>query len=153
MPGRNGTNATTYTRGSHEDDVLRLQGTPTSIDRSAAALLGYETWRYGLSTLRISTRSRQVLEWANHGGNLRVQLMPGRNGTNATTYTRGSHEDDVLRLQGTPTSIDRSAAALLGYETWRYDLSTVRISTQTRQVIEWANHGGNLKVRQVPAGR
>ena len=148
-------NTAYFTRGSNEDDVLRLQGTPTSIDRSPAALLGYETWRYGLfSTVSISTRSRQVIEWANHGGNLRVQLMPGRNGTNATSYTRGSHEDDVLRLQGTPTSIDRSPAALLGYETWRYGLfSTVSISTRTRQVLEWANHGGNLKVRQAPAGR
>ena len=153
MPGRNGTNTTTYTRGSHEDDVLRLQGTPTSIDRSPAALFGYETWRYGLSTVSISTRTRQVIEWANHGGNLRVQLMPGRNGTNATSYTRGSHEDDVLRLQGTPTSIDRSPAALFGYETWRYGLSTVSISTRTRQVIEWSNHGGNLQVRQEPGGR
>ena len=148
-PGRNGTNATSYTRGSHEDDVLRIQGTPTSINRWAG--LGYETWSYGSSTVSISIQSRQVLAWTNRAGNLKVQLAPGRNRTSATSYTRGSHEDDVLRIQGTPTSIHRYP--YMGYETWRYGSSTVSISTRTRQVLEWANHGGNLKVRQAPAGR
>ena len=87
-----------------------------------------------------------MLEWANHGGNLNVRLAPGFNATNATTFTRGSHEDDVLRLQGTPTSINRYS----GHETWRYGLSTVDVSTQTRQVTEWANHGGNLNVQLAP---
>ncbi len=148
-PGRNGTNATSFTRGSHQDDVLRLQGTPTSINRYPS--LGHETWRYGSSSVTISTRSRHVIEWANRGGNLKVQLAPGRNGTNATSFTRGSHQDDVLRLQGTPTSINRYPS--LGHETWRYGSSSVTISTRSRHVIEWANRGGNLKVRQAPAGR
>ena len=148
-PGRNGTNATSYTRGSHQDDVLRLQGTPTSINRYPS--LGHETWRYGSSSVTLSTGSRQVIEWANHDGNLKVRLTPGRNGTNATSYTRGSHQDDVLRLQGTPTSINRYPS--LGHETWRYGSSSVTLSTGSRQVIEWANHGGNLRVRQAPAGR
>ena len=148
-PGRNGTTATSYTRGSHQDDVLRLQGTPTSINRYP--YLGHETWHYGSSSVTISTRTRQVLEWANYGGNLKVRQAPGRNGTTATSYTRGSHQDDVLRLQGTPTSINRYP--YLGHETWHYGSSSVTISTRTRQVLEWANYGGNLKVRQAPAGR
>ena len=148
-PGRNGTNSTSFTRGSHEDDVLRLQGTPASINRYPA--LGHETWRYGRNTVDISTRSRQVLQWSNRDGNLRVQLPPGRNGTNSTSFTRGSHEDDVLRLQATPTSINRYPA--LGHETWRYGRSTVDISTRSRQVLQWSNRDGNLKVRQEPAGR
>ena len=145
-PGTNVTSAEYFTRGSHEDDVLRIQGTPTSIDRYPAS--GHETWRYGRSTVTISTRSRQVTEWANRGGNLKVRLPPGANATSAEHFTRGSHEDDVLRIQGTPTSIDRYPAS--GHETWRYGRSTVTISTRSRQVTEWANRGGNLKVRLPP---
>ena len=62
-----------FTRGSHQDDVLRLQGTPIGID----TLSDSEIWRYGLSTVTISKRSREVTEWWNLGGNLRVRLVPG----------------------------------------------------------------------------
>lgn len=61
-----------FTRGSHEDEVLRLQGTPTGI----SILSGSEIWRYGLSTVTISTTSRRVIEWSDHGGVLRVRLAP-----------------------------------------------------------------------------
>ncbi len=132
-----------FTRGSHQDDVLRLQGTPTRIRRYEAS--GYETWSYGLSSVDISSRTRQVLEWSNHGGNLKVRLLPGDSGTDTSWFTRGSHQDDVLRLQGTPTRIRRYEAS--GYETWSYGLSSVDISSRTRQVLEWSNHGGNLRVR------
>ena len=78
------------------------------------------------------------------------QPAPSPKVANGGSFTRGSHEDNVLRLQGTPTSINRYP---LGHETWRYGSSTVTISTRSHQVIEWANHGGNLKVRQAPTGR
>ena len=135
-----------FTRGSHQDDVLRLQGTPTRIRRYEAS--GYETWSYGLASVDISTRTHQVLEWSNHGGQLKVQLPPGDSGSDANWFTRGSHQDDVLRIQGTPTRIRRYEAS--GYETWSYGLSSVDISTRTRQVLEWSNHGGQLKVRLSP---
>ena len=61
-----------FTRGSHQDDVLRLQGTPTSI----ATLPDSEIWWYGISTVTISKRSREVTEWSNLAGNLRVRLFP-----------------------------------------------------------------------------
>ena len=143
LPGENATAAAVFTRGSHEDDVLRIQGTPTGIDSSP--LGGYETWRYGLSRVKISTGSRRVMEWSDSGGDLKVRLLPGENATAAAVFTRGSHEDDVLRIQGTPTGIDSSP--LGGYETWRYGLSRVKISTGSRRVIEWSDSGGNLKVR------
>ena len=122
--------ATYFTRGSHQDDVLRLQGTPTDIQRYEA--LGRETWSYGLSRVTISARTRTVLDWSNHDGQLKVRLLPGNNTTDATTFTRGSHQDDVLRLQGTPTDIQRYEA--LGRETWSYGLSRVTISARTRTV-------------------
>ncbi|MBT8036665.1 MAG: hypothetical protein KJO21_03885 [Verrucomicrobiae bacterium] len=144
--GRNITQATRYTRGSHKDDVLRLQGTPDGINRYEA--LGYESWKYGWSTVKISTRNERVLEWQNKG-NLKVSLTAGKNITQATYYTRGSHKDDVLRLQGTPENINRYKA--LGYESWKYGWSTVKISTRNDRVLEWQNQG-NLKVR-LAAGR
>ena len=143
QPGSNVTNSTSFTRGSHEDDVLRLQGTPTSIEVYSG--LGHETWSYGYSTVEISISSRRVTEWSNAAGNLQVRLQPGSNVTNSTSFTRGSHEDDVLRLQGTPTSIEVYSG--LGHETWSYGYSTVEISISSRRVTEWSNTAGNLRVR------
>ena len=61
-----------FTRGSHADDVLRIQGTPTGIDTYGDS----EVWRYGLSSVTISTRSREVTEWSDSGGDLHVRLQP-----------------------------------------------------------------------------
>ena len=147
LPGNQVTSSSTYTRGSHEDDVLRLQGTPSDITRYDA--LGYETWYFGRSTVKIDSRTRRVLEWDNNG-NLKVQLLPGNQVTSSSTYTRGSHEDDVLRLQGTPSDITRYDA--LGYETWYFGRSTVKIDSRTRRVLEWDNKG-NLKVQLLPGNQ
>ena len=147
LPGNQVTSSSTYTRGSHEDDVLRLQGTPSDITRYDA--LGYETWYFGRSTVKIDSRTRRVLEWDNKG-NLKVQLLPGNQVTSSSTYTRGSHEDDVLRLQGTPSDITRYDA--LGYETWYFGRSTVKIDSRTRRVLEWDNKG-NLKVQLLPGNQ
>ena len=146
LPGNNTTDAPTFTRGSHQDDVLRLQGTPTEIQRYES--LGRETWSYGLSRVTISSRTRTVLDWSNHAGQLKVSLLPGNNTTDAPAFTRGSHQDDVLRLQGTPTDIQRYES--LGRETWSYGLSSVTISTRTRTVLDWSNHGGQLNVSLLP---
>ena len=83
--------------------------------------------------------------WSNLGGNLNVQLLPGSNVTKAPAFTRGSHQDDVLRLQGTPTNIIR----MTGSETWLYGASSVEISTATKRVTGWSNLGRNLKVHLV----
>jgi len=61
-----------FTLGSHANDVLRIQGTPTRISTYS----DFEVWGYGLSTVTISTRSREVIEWSDFGGNLRVRLEP-----------------------------------------------------------------------------
>ena len=73
-PPSHQTSAAYFTRGSHQDDVLRIEGTPDEIRRYPA--LGHEVWRYGRSSVNISTRSRQVIEWSNSGRNLNVQLNP-----------------------------------------------------------------------------
>ncbi len=128
-----------FTRGSHENDVLRLQGTPSSINRYSNS----KTWRFGISTVEIDLRTQRVLEWSNIGDNLNVRLLPGNQVTSETYFTRGSHEDDVLRLQGTPSSINRYSNS----KTWRFGISTVEIDLRTQRVLEWSNIGGNLKVK------
>ncbi len=119
--------------------MLRIQGTPLSIDGYS----DHEVWWYGRSTVEISTRDGRVREWANRSGNLQVRLDPGPNVTRGTTFTRGSHRDDVLRIQGTPLSIDGYS----DHEVWWYGRSTVEISTRDGRVREWANRSGNLNVR------
>jgi uncharacterized protein YfaP (DUF2135 family) len=140
-PGNQTTTSSRFTLGSHEDDVLRLQGTPSDIDRYNAS--GYEIWYFGSSTVKIDARTRRVTEWDNNG-NLKVQLLPGGQTTSSTSFSRGSHQDDVLRLQGTPTDIDRYDAS--GYEVWYFGSSTVKIDSRSRRVLEWDNNG-NLRVR------
>ena len=130
------------TRGSHQDDVLRIQGTPDSI----ADIYSYEMWHYGYSTINISKSDHRVKEWNNSGGNLKVRLLPGSNITGNTYFTRGSHQDDVLKIQGTPDSI----SDIYSYEMWHYGYSTINISKNDHRVKEWNNSGGNLRVELEP---
>ncbi|WP_417535140.1 peptidoglycan-binding domain-containing protein [Methylophaga sp.] len=69
-PGANATNSSYISRGSHTGDVLRVQGTPNNIDTYKVS--GYEIWRYGLSSIKISLHDQRVISWQNLG-NLRVQ--------------------------------------------------------------------------------
>ena len=54
-----------FTRGSSQDDVLHVQGAPTEIN--TYAVLGYEDWYYGYSTVRFSLPDKRVTEWDNEG--------------------------------------------------------------------------------------
>lgn len=139
--------AQTFTIGSSRDDVIRIQGTPDAI--FTADYSGYEEFRYEFSTVKISLKTKKVLEWSNLSENLKVRLNPGANTTSSNYYTKGSHRDDVLRIQGTPDAI--FTAEYSGYEEFRYDFSTVKISLRTKQVLEWNNLSKNLKVRLEPS--
>lgn len=143
MPGSRTTSASRWTRGSHIDDLVRIQGTPTAIDVYGSS--GYEVWRYGSSTVQINLRSQTVTEWNNSSGRLRVRLTPSGHTTSNTTWTRGSHVDDLIRIQGTPTAIDVYSSS--GYEVWRYGSSTVQIDFRSQTVTEWNNSARNLRIR------
>ena len=93
--------------------------------------------------MEIDARTRRVREWSDLGGTLNVKLQPGKGGTGARFWTMGSHEDDVLRMQGTPRSILKHGST----ETWFYGASSVEIDARTRRVREWSDLGGTLKVR------
>ena len=131
-----------FTRGSSQDDVLHVQGTPTEIHNYAA--LGQETWNYGWSRITFSLPGGTVREW-NNQGNLDVRLLPKTTRSSTPGYfTRGSSQDDVLHVQGTPTEIHNYAA--LGQETWNYGWSRITFSLPGGTVREW-NNQGNLDVR------
>ncbi|MDE0103517.1 MAG: hypothetical protein OXN89_14165 [Bryobacterales bacterium] len=88
-----------------------------------------------------------VLIWAGpHWENASTQTALQEGTDNArVAFTRGSHRDDVLRLQGTPNTTTRSDA--LGREVWMYGLSSVQISTRDGRVTRWSNRDRSLKVR------
>ena len=132
-----------FTRGSHSDEVLQIQGTPTSINTYRT--LGHEVWSYEYSTVDIDLQTNRVLRWNNRAGNLKVFLEPGVPRPSVRNFTRGSHSDEVLQIQGTPTSI--STYRTLGHEVWSYEYSTVDIDLQTNRVLRWNNRAGNLKVQ------
>jgi hypothetical protein len=130
-PGKNVTDSQSFTRGSHKDDVLRLQGTPDNIRKG----LGSEIWTYGLSTIEF--QNNRVVEWGDYNNNLKIELKPGENVTSSQSFTRGSHKDDVIRLQGTPNNIKRFNA--LGYEVWDYDDNRIHISLLNDIVIDMSS--------------
>lgn len=138
-PGHYITDRKSFNQGSHKDDVLRLQGTPDEISQYSS----YEIWDYGYSSVKISSRSKKVMEWENTG-NLKVRIAPGRNVTQSQSFSRGSHKDDVLRLQGTPEEISRYSFS--GYEIWDYGHSSVKISLANNVVVAYSNKG-ELKVK------
>ena len=130
-----------FTLGSHQDDVLRIQGTPSSMRK----YYDREVWTYGLSSVDFSLGDSRVTEWNNISGNLRVQLnlTTDSNVTDSRYFTLGSHQDDVLRIQGTPSSMRK----YYDREVWTYGLSSVDFSLGDSRVTEWNNISGNLKVR------
>ena len=144
-PGNRVTQGRYFTRGSHQDDVLRLQGSPSSI----TTLRNEEIWSYGGSSVTIDLRTKTVKEWSDYSGNLHVSLPPGNRVTQGRYFTRGSHQDDVLRLQGSPSSI----TTLRNEEIWSYGGSSVTIDLRTKTVKEWSDYSGNLHVSLPPGNR
>jgi len=71
VPGNNTTTATFITLGSHKDDVIRIQGTPTKIEE----FLGTDRWYYGDNITRIefSAADDTVTAWDNYNGSLILQ--------------------------------------------------------------------------------
>lgn len=132
-PGANVTNNSYFTIGSHQDDVARIQGTPSSVDDYSV----FTVWHYGSSDVKMV--NRRVAEWHNRG-NLKVRLNPGANVTSNLYFVIGSHQDDVIRIQGTPSSIDDYSV----FSIWHYENSDVKIVN--KRVSEF-NNRGNLKTR------
>ncbi len=135
IPGANVSKLKYITIGSHKDDVIRIQGTPNSMNSFGDR----DTWDYGYSTITMSNDI--VVNWSNISSNLRVKIIPGENVTKSKYITIGSHKDDVIRIQGTPSAMNSFGNT----ENLTYGYSIVTLKND--KVANWSNIGNNLKVR------
>jgi hypothetical protein len=111
-----------FTVGDTRDDVLGVHGVPTGLDQ----LMG-ETWWYKGSHVEFS--AGKVRSWSSvHYAALSVYLEPkdlalANAARERGSYGKGAKKDEVLAIEGVPTSID-----LLMGETWWYGASRVEFS-------------------------
>ncbi len=99
-----------FTLGSTSDEVLSIQGTPTRVEGSK--------WFYGFS--EISLRNGRVDGFDNYFGSLKVKMLPSSDllwAESNSSFTIGSSTDEVLAIQGTPTSVRGNV--------WFYQFSNV----------------------------
>ncbi|NTU48625.1 MAG: hypothetical protein HGA84_06415, partial [Syntrophobacteraceae bacterium] len=117
-----------FTVGSTRDEVLRVQGTPTRIEGNR--------WTYGFSEVRF--RSGTVEDYDNYFGNLKIRLLPSDFSDvkpRHDHFTIGSSQNEVLAVQGTPTSIQGNF--------WFYHLSNILFRDgKVQHVVDAA---GNLR--------
>jgi DnaJ-like protein len=119
-----------FTLGSSPDEVLAVQGTPTSIEGTR--------WTYDNSAVGFS--DGQLDRYVNGAQNLHIQVFPKGDSSLARAhgvFTLGSSQDDVLAVQGTPSSIEGSR--------WTYELSWVKFDQG--KVESYSNLSGNLRLR------
>jgi len=84
------------TIGSSEDEVLLVQGTPTKVEDNR--------WFYGFAELVF--KNGRVAEYDNYFGRLKMRILPSAQSEPPKQFfTIGSTQDEVLDIQGTPTSI------------------------------------------------
>jgi hypothetical protein len=117
-----------FTLGSTPNEVLLVQGTPTRIE--------VQSWFYGFSEIRF--KSGRVASYDNYFGNLKVRLLPShalKSTFPGDYFTVGSSRDEVLAVQGTPTSIQGNL--------WFYQLSNILFRDGRVQYV--VNPGGNLR--------
>lgn len=99
-----------FSLGSTKDEVLAVQGTPTRIIN--------QTWYYGFSEVRF--REARVVAFDNFFGNLKIRMLPSfidDIAANRQSFSIGASTNEVLAVQGTPTSVQGSM--------WFYGLSNI----------------------------
>jgi outer membrane protein assembly factor BamE (lipoprotein component of BamABCDE complex) len=118
--------ASFFSPGATRDEVLRVQGTPTRVEGNH--------WFYGFSEVHFV--DGRVASFDNYFGNLKIRMLPAsppEAGENA--FTIGSTKDQVLAVQGTPSSIRGNI--------WFYRFSDVLFRDGK---VSWVNDPtGNLK--------
>jgi outer membrane protein assembly factor BamE (lipoprotein component of BamABCDE complex) len=129
---------TYFTIGSTKDEVLQVQGSPTSVHKYES--WGEEVWDYSYST--ITFRRGRVKEYSNQAYNLKVKVAASVQRRNGSRFTIGSTKEEVLEAQGNPTSVHKYES--WGEEVWDYSYSTVTF--QNGWVKEYSNNAGNLRV-------
>lgn len=115
-----------FSVGSSADEVLAAQGTPSGVSE--------RVWKYGASSVYFS--EGRVSSWDMHARHpLKARMLPS---SAASSYPRpyftvGSSADEVIAIQGTPTSFNDTA--------WRYGRSTVYF--KDGRVLRWYSSPGN----------
>ncbi|MGF1571288.1 MAG: hypothetical protein ACFCVD_24970 [Nodosilinea sp.] len=135
-----------WTVGSDQDWVMAIQGTPDQV-------LGYDSscqqvLRYGQSMVEL--RNGYVKQYDNIDGNLKVLAnAPVALSTQASpsSWTLGTPQEEVLRIQGTPTRTDKYSSEKL--VTIYYGNSSILLDSG--QVVSYVNTDGNLKVSMAVA--
>jgi outer membrane protein assembly factor BamE (lipoprotein component of BamABCDE complex) len=126
-----------FTVGSTRDEVLGVQGTPSRFSDTH--------WTYGISSVEF--QNGHVTTWNSSPLNpLRVALVPQQPEDTAAArargyFTVGSTKDEVLGVQGTPSSFSDTH--------WAYGISSV--SFQNGRVTSWKSSPLNpLRARNQP---
>ena len=130
----------TWTLGSRAVDVERIEGRPELIERLGS--LGYEVWHFGDDWVRLSYSDERVAGWSNADGALKVVLRGGRDTTRGKTFSVGSTLDDLIRLQGTPSSFVSAPDA--GLRVLRFGTAVVRVGLADDRVVSWSDDDGVL---------
>jgi hypothetical protein len=119
-----------FTLGSTKDDVLAIQGSPTSFPDSL--------FHYDYSTVQF--RDDKVVSWNSSYPPLKAKLLPKQPAAGGDFFTIGSTRDDVLAIQGSPTSFTDSL--------FHYDYSTVQF--RDGKVVSWNSSYPPLKAKLLP---
>jgi hypothetical protein len=133
----------TWSLGSSEVDVVRVQGTPPT-RREQYSSNRFTTLYYGNSSVVLD--NGQVVGFVNTDKNLRaaIQVPPATGQTTPNTWTIGSSRSDVLRAeQQTPTAVSRNDASC--EEVFHFDGGEVTFGQGF--VSGYRDRTGTLKVR------
>jgi hypothetical protein len=129
-----------WTLGSLRENVLQVQGTPTQVTHYNS--LRREVLYYENSIVQLTHGA--VTSYSNFDNNLRVtvEVLPSQSDSGTDTWTLGSTQADVFRIQGTPAQIQRhdSSCRTVLY----YGDSTVDLRNGI--VVGYDNFSNNLKV-------
>ncbi|MGH7771197.1 MAG: J domain-containing protein [Candidatus Binatia bacterium] len=116
--------------GSTQDDVLAIQGEPS-------IRIG-NTWHY--KDFSITFSGGRLSGYSHISKNLKVRILPGSDTSEAKSrgyFTIGSTKDEVVEIQGTPSSVTGN--------TWHYGDSLVDFYRD--RVSDYSNSSKNLKAR------
>lgn len=130
-----------WTVGSDRDWVIAIQGIPTQAMRYAS--LCNEVLHYGNSIIELE--NGYVKQYENLDGNLKVLVdVPVALSTQGTpnTWSLGSAKEDVLRLQGSPTQMDKFLSDR--FVTYYYGDSSILL--EDGYVVSYRNVNQDLKV-------
>jgi hypothetical protein len=136
-----------WSLGSTKDEVLAIQGTPTQVTRRDS--LHQHLLYYGSSSIEF--KHDRVIAYDNAAGNLNVTLETletneadrGSEQPASPFWTMDSTQEEVTRVQGTPTQIVRDPT--LCQEQLHYGRSIVEFHNGALQ--GYYNYDDNLKVK------